>query len=97
MIVIGPGLGRDDRVLRTIGEVIVACREMKKPLIIDADGLFVVSQKPDLIKDYPNLILTPNAIEFSRLAKAVIDKTIQPSPVSKVSDVKHVADVIDLL
>lgn len=94
VIVIGPGLGREDKVMNVIADLIVICREMKKPLVIDADGLFLICQKPGLVKDYPGLIITPNAIEFSRLAKAFLEKSIQPAPVAKVSDVKHLADVL---
>lgn len=92
VILIGPGLGRDENVFRTIIELILICRDMRKPLVIDADGLFLVCQKPEIIKDYPGVILTPNAIEFSRLAKAVLDKSIPPSPLVKAADVKHVAE-----
>ena len=94
VILIGPGLGRDDKIFKTIAELITVCRDLKKPMIIDADGLFLISQKPDLVKDYPGLILTPNAMEFSRLAKSFIEKSIQPVPVVKVSDVKHLADFV---
>ncbi|XP_015518101.2 ATP-dependent (S)-NAD(P)H-hydrate dehydratase isoform X2 [Neodiprion pinetum] len=94
VIVIGPGLGREEKVFKVIADVIVICRDLKKPLIIDADGLFLITQKPELVKEYPGLILTPNAMEFSRLAKAFLEKSIQPAPVAKISDVKHLADVI---
>lgn len=94
VILIGPGLGREDKIFKTIAELINVCRDLKKPMIIDADGLFLISQKPDLVKEYPGLVLTPNAMEFSRLAKAFLEKSIQPVPVVKVSDVKHLADCI---
>lgn len=92
VILIGPGLGRDEKIFKTIIDLISTCRDLKKPLIIDADGLFLVCQKPEIVKDYPGLIMTPNAMEFSRLAKAVLDRNIAPSPVVKASDVKHVAE-----
>lgn len=65
--VIGPGLGRDRSVLQTVSELIKICRQQSKLLIIDADGLFLITQDTSLIKDYDGVILTPNAIEFSRL------------------------------
>ncbi|XP_076634474.1 NAD(P)HX dehydratase isoform X1 [Colletes latitarsis] len=92
VIIIGPGLGRDDKIFKTIVELISICRELKKPLVIDADGLFLVSQKPDIIKEYPGVILTPNAMEFTRLVKGALDKTVQPTPMVKTADVKHLAD-----
>lgn len=94
VIVIGPGLGRDDKTFKTIVELIAVCRDMKKPLVIDADGLFLISQKPDIIKEYPGVVLTPNAMEFSRLVKGVLDKNILPTPMAKSNDVKHLADVL---
>lgn len=40
---------------------------MSKPLVIDADGLFLITQNKSLITDYKNVILTPNVAEFNRL------------------------------
>lgn len=94
VILIGPGLGRDEKIFKMIVELISICREMRKPLVIDADGLFLVCQKPEILKDYPGVILTPNAIEFSRLVKAVLDRSIPPTPLVKISDVKHVAEAL---
>ncbi|KAK2588842.1 hypothetical protein KPH14_001712 [Odynerus spinipes] len=94
VIVVGPGLGRDDKILKVIVEVISVCRELKKPLVIDADGLFLICQKPDIVKDYPGLILTPNAMEFSRLVKSILEVSIQPSPMVKPADVKHLASTL---
>ncbi|XP_015120565.1 ATP-dependent (S)-NAD(P)H-hydrate dehydratase isoform X1 [Diachasma alloeum] len=94
VILIGPGLGRDEKIFKTVSELIGVCRDLKKPLIIDADGLFLISQRPELVKDYPGLILTPNAMEFSRLMKAFLDRTVQPAPVVKISELKHLADAI---
>ncbi|XP_076224309.1 NAD(P)HX dehydratase isoform X2 [Nomia melanderi] len=94
VIIIGPGLGRDDKIFKTIVELISICRDMKKPLVIDADGLFLVSQKPDIIKEYPGVILTPNAMEFSRLMKGVLDKSVKPTPLVKATDVKYLAEAL---
>ncbi|EDS26411.1 conserved hypothetical protein [Culex quinquefasciatus] len=67
VLVIGPGLGRDRVVLQTVAELIKICRQLQKPLIIDADGLYLITHDVSLVKDYYGLILTPNAIEFCRL------------------------------
>ena len=69
--IVGPGLGRDELMLKTLEIVINYLREKKIPIIVDADGLFLVSQKPDVIKGYDLAILTPNVVEFQRLADAV--------------------------
>lgn len=94
VILIGPGLGRNEKIFKTIVEVISLAREMKKPLIIDADGLFLIYQKPEIIKDYPGVIMTPNAMEFNRLTTVFLDKPVPPSPQVKAADVKHVAEAI---
>lgn len=68
---IGPGLGRDDQVLNAVKSVILACRERGLPLVIDADGLWLIERAPDILKGYGNAVMTPNLAEFARLAKAV--------------------------
>ncbi|XP_031628750.1 ATP-dependent (S)-NAD(P)H-hydrate dehydratase [Contarinia nasturtii] len=67
VLVIGPGLGRDPKVFATIRQLFSVCRELKKPLVIDADGLFLLSQDLSLIVNYPGAILTPNVVEFTRI------------------------------
>jgi ATP-dependent NAD(P)H-hydrate dehydratase len=53
--------------METVSKLIVSCRKKEKPLVFDADGLFIITQNPDLIRDYKHTILTPNAMELSRL------------------------------
>lgn len=67
VVLIGPGLGRETNILATVSEIIKLCRRLNKPLVIDADGLFLISQDKSLIRNYAGTILTPNAAEFSRL------------------------------
>ena len=43
-LVIGPGLGRDDAVLDAVAQIITAARERGLPMVIDADGLFLITQ-----------------------------------------------------
>lgn len=74
VLVIGPGLGRDSIILQRIAELIRICRELQKPLIIDADGLYLITHDKKLVKDYEGVILTPNAIEFSNLFGTDRDK-----------------------
>lgn len=39
--------------------------------MIDADGLYLVSVKPDMLKHVTSpVILTPNLVEFGRLTRA---------------------------
>lgn len=80
VIVIGPGLGREPQVLESVAGVINFCRNSpsSKPLVIDADGIFLVTEKPEVIKNYPGgVILTPNIVEFSRILKAILNKCME--------------------
>jgi ATP-dependent NAD(P)H-hydrate dehydratase len=70
-LVIGPGLGRDGVTLKVVAEVIKAARSQSIPFVLDADGLLIVTQDPSLVKGYKECILTPNVVEFGRLAKAL--------------------------
>ena len=89
VILIGPGLGRDPKVFQTVAELIKVCRGLAKPLVIDADGLFLVGENPQLIKNYPGIVLTPNAMEFTRLVKAFLNKDVQPQPIVDNSTIKE--------
>lgn len=70
-LVIGPGLGRDGVTLKVVAEVIKEARSRSIPFVLDADGLLIVTEDPDLVKGYKECILTPNVVEFGRLAKAL--------------------------
>ncbi|KAL8963551.1 MAG: hypothetical protein Q9183_004998, partial [Haloplaca sp. 2 TL-2023] len=69
-LVIGPGLGRDDLMQATVAEVITAAKEHKIPLVLDADALWLIQKQPDLVKGYKECVLTPNVVEFGRLAES---------------------------
>lgn len=73
VLVIGPGLGRDEITLQQVSAVIKAARgqDPPVPIVLDADGLFLISSEPDLIRGYKECILTPNVIEFARIAKSL--------------------------
>ena len=71
-VVLGPGLGREPDAIALAHSVIELTRTRRIPLVIDGDGLWIVSQDPRVIKDHPLLILTPNHIEFLRIYAAVI-------------------------
>lgn len=79
VILVGPGLGRDGHILETIGKIIAKCKEKRKPLIVDADGLFYLSQHLEVIKDYPSpgIILTPNKREFANLLHLELDASAE--------------------
>ncbi|KAH8364143.1 hypothetical protein KR084_002983 [Drosophila pseudotakahashii] len=74
VIVIGPGLGREPGVLKTTSNLLKICMDVQKPVVIDADGLFLLNDNLDLICGQRNVILTPNAMEFRRLFGEDIDE-----------------------
>lgn len=71
VLVIGPGLGRDGVTQKVVEAVMKEARKRSVPFVLDADGLVLVTQKPDLVHGYKECILTPNVVEFGRLAKAL--------------------------
>uniref|UniRef100_A0A4W6BYU8 ATP-dependent (S)-NAD(P)H-hydrate dehydratase n=1 Tax=Lates calcarifer TaxID=8187 RepID=A0A4W6BYU8_LATCA len=70
-LVVGPGLGREDFLLKTAKEVIEKSKARDIPIVIDADGLWLVTQQPSVIQGYQKGILTPNFMEFTRLYEAL--------------------------
>ena len=70
VIVIGPGLGRDRLMQDTCALVIEAAKKQNLPFVLDADGLYLAQTRPELVRGYRECILTPNVVEFGRLAKA---------------------------
>ena len=71
-LVIGPGLGRDPAVLESVKVLISEARQMEKVMVVDADGLFLVTSEPSIVQGYREVILTPNEAEFSRLYHKVV-------------------------
>jgi len=72
VLVIGPGLGRDAITQRQVKAIIQAARKFDPPIpmVLDADALMIVQDNQELIQGYKECILTPNVVEFGRLAKA---------------------------
>jgi NAD(P)H-hydrate epimerase len=63
-IVIGPGLGTDAETIRLLRNVLM----IKCPVLIDADGLNMLSQNLDLLREAQGpLLLTPHPGEMARL------------------------------
>ena len=71
VVVIGPGLGRDEAMQETCARVIQEARKQNIPFVLDADGLMLASQRPELVRGCTECILTPNVVEFGRLAEAM--------------------------
>lgn len=79
-VVIGPGLGRNQSMLGRISIIIEKVKSHNIPLVIDADGLWHLINSPGLIQGYKKAVLTPNAMEFSRLVHTVLKRgDVKPS------------------
>lgn len=70
VLVIGPGLGRDELMQDTSARVIEEARKRNIPFILDADGLYLAQSRPELVQGYTECLLTPNVVEFGRLARS---------------------------
>lgn len=63
---IGPGIGQSDE---TANALLQLLKQSKKPLVIDADGLNILSRHSSWLQQLPAYtILTPHPKEFERLA-----------------------------
>jgi hydroxyethylthiazole kinase-like uncharacterized protein yjeF len=72
MVVIGPGLSLDDETQQLVRELV---GNIKKPVLIDGDGITAVAADPDVLsKRKGATILTPHMGEMSRIANKKIDE-----------------------
>ena len=67
VVIVGPGLGKDELIVDTVAELLIACKSLSVPVVLDGDGINIAISHPDAIKGNTRLILTPNAAEFIRL------------------------------
>lgn len=65
-IAIGPGIGTQNHTQRMMDELF--CKNPTIPMVIDADGLNLMSIYPEILSKVPkNAIITPHVKEFERL------------------------------
>jgi hydroxyethylthiazole kinase-like uncharacterized protein yjeF len=65
IVALGPGIGQHAKTAELVFQLL---QNLKKPMVLDADGLNICAQKPEIIKDYRGeLVLTPHPGELSRL------------------------------
>ncbi|WVQ86463.1 ATP-dependent (S)-NAD(P)H-hydrate dehydratase [Cryptococcus gattii] len=71
VLIIGPGLGRDDHMQSCAKIAFELAKDMEQMgVVVDADGLWLVQNEPKVVMDWPGvprIILTPNVMEFKRL------------------------------
>ena len=69
VLVIGPGLGRCPMVCEATARIIRYAMTQNLALVLDADALWIIAQPQyrSLLKDYANVVLTPNVVEYKRL------------------------------
>ncbi|EEF45344.1 ATP-dependent (S)-NAD(P)H-hydrate dehydratase [Ricinus communis] len=72
-LVVGPGLGRDPFLLDCVSKIIKQARRSNVPIVVDGDGLFLVTNSLDLVSGYPLAVLTPNINEYKRLIQKVMN------------------------
>lgn len=92
VLVIGPGLGRDEVTQRQVRAIIKAARSYNPPIpmVLDADALWLIQLEPELIKGYPECILTPNVIEFGRLARAIGMNELDKNPEKQCQEMSNI-------
>ncbi|KAK0551252.1 hypothetical protein OC845_002261 [Tilletia horrida] len=83
-VVVGPGLGRDQH-MQDCGRIAIElARENNLYVVVDADGLWLLQNDPDIIRGYKRAVLTPNVVEFDRLcSKLNIDHKSNPDEAAK--------------
>jgi len=99
VLVIGPGLGRDLVTQKQVKAVIQAARRHDPPIpmVLDADALWLIQTDPDVIKGHKECILTPNVVEFGRLARAVGLDPIQGDPAKMCQELSKTLDGVCIL
>lgn len=71
MFIVGPGFGRDPLMLKTLIRILEEIKVANKPVILDADSLYLLSVRPQIILGYSKAVITPNVVEFGRICSAL--------------------------
>jgi NAD(P)H-hydrate epimerase len=72
MVVIGPGLSLESETQQLVRELV---RTIKKPILIDGDGVTAIANELEMIRDRKGeTILTPHLGEMARIAKKSADE-----------------------
>jgi len=93
-IVIGPGLGRQEKTTSYLLKLLPEAIALKIPIAIDADCLWFLTEREEIrriIFSYPLAVLTPNSMEFRRLYKTVTGKDAVCDEKSVITEVETLA------
>ncbi|WFD29416.1 ATP-dependent NAD(P)H-hydrate dehydratase [Malassezia sp. CBS 17886] len=86
-VVVGPGLGREPHMQTFAAVAIEVARELHLNLVVDADGLWLVHNRPEVVHGYRRAVLTPNVVELARLCKSLhVEEPESPSALPRLSD-----------
>lgn len=78
-LVLGPGLGRDEHMQKCGKIALQLAKEHDIWTVCDADGLWLVTNEPELVQGWDKVVLTPNVVEFGRLCeKMQVNKDKEP-------------------
>lgn len=72
VLVIGPGLGREDYMMSHAKTALGLAKENGMYVLLDADALWMLGQDLGILKGYRRAVITPNVVEFNRLSEAVV-------------------------
>ena len=72
VLVIGPGLGREDYMISHAKTALNLAKENGMYVLLDADALWMLGQDLGILKGYRRAVITPNVVEFKRLSEAVV-------------------------
>ena len=92
-VVLGPGIGQETSARRLVA---MTLKHYDGPLIIDADGLNIVSENPDLLLHRKHIVVTPHLGEMSRLTGLTI-ADIQKNMIKTAKDFADKYNVVCVL
>ena len=91
VLVIGPGLGREDYMISHARTALNLAKENGMYVVLDADALWMLGQDIGILKGYRRAVVTPNVMEFKRLSEVVVRRlrsSFKPRPI--ISPLFHV-------
>ena len=72
VLVIGPGLGREDFMISHAKVALNLAKENGMYVVLDGDALWMLAQDLGILRGYSRAIITPNVMEFKRLSEAAV-------------------------